>query len=156
MGSCARFALENNTFSAASMTSAAIFEYPPGTKGSGLQAQEWIKKYGENAYAPKWIISDKTSDEMQVLADGALYYQTSMGPQFVLAGIPVVQVGHKTYEDVLVRGKLCSSVTDSTNFVQSITAMKPTVVTEEQKKLIFTSLGIKDNWFETLKQVIDN
>lgn len=120
----------------------------------GLLAQEWIKNHSENPWAPQMIISDKSSDDMQVLADGALYYQTSMGPQFVLAGLPVAQVGHETYEDVLVRGKLCSSVTSSADFVQSITAMEPKAVTEEQKIQIFKSMGMNENWFEVLKQVV--
>ncbi len=51
------------------------------------------------------------------MADAAFYYQTSMGPQFVLAGIPTVQIAHETYQDILVKNKLSPSVTDVEQFL---------------------------------------
>jgi hypothetical protein len=134
-----------------------VVQQHPGAKTKNIdreQAETWIKEKGENTTAPKMIISDGTSDDMQVLADGALYYQTSMGPLFALAGIPMVQVGHKTYEDVLVRGNLCPSATNSVDFIRSIKAIKPAAVSEEQKRIIFKSLGIKEDWFNILKQAL--
>ncbi len=97
------------------------------------------------------IISDWTSEDIQVIADGALYYQTSMGPQFALAGIPMLQVGHKTYEDVMVRSGMCPSVTNGEDFAEQIAKMEPTLMSEEQRQAIYKIIGIRDDWFERLK-----
>ncbi|MBS0629201.1 MAG: hypothetical protein JSS30_03125 [Verrucomicrobia bacterium] len=101
--------------------------------------------------SPKLILSNWSSEDIQVIADGALYYQTSMGPQFALAGIPMLQVGHKTYEDVMVRSGLCPSVTNGADFAEKITQMKPIEIGAEQRQAIYKSLGIRHDWFERLK-----
>lgn len=134
-----------------------VLQQHPGAKNKNrdrLQLEMWIKNHAEALGAPKVIISDETSDDIQVLADGALYYQTSMGPLFALAGIPMAQVGHKTYEDVVVRNKLCPSVTNSIDFVKVITSMKSEPVCEDRQKVIFKSLGIREDWFDLLKKAL--
>lgn len=77
-----------------------------------------------------------------------------MGPLFVLADIPIIQVGHKTYEDILIRGGLCPSATNSANFVRLINEVKQETLSEEQRKLVFKNLGIKGDWFDRLKQAL--
>ncbi|CAF4639264.1 unnamed protein product, partial [Rotaria magnacalcarata] len=39
-------------------------------------------------YIQAIISTLKTSDQAQIVADAALYYQTSMAPQFSLIGLP--------------------------------------------------------------------
>ncbi len=131
-----------------------VLQQHPGAKGKNIdrmQLEAWIKECGDAKGAPTIVISDQSSDEMQVVADGALFYQTSMGPLFALAGIPTLQVGHETFKDVLVRGGLCQSVTNASDFVKAASALKSVPVTEEQRRIIFKSLGIKEDWFRLFK-----
>lgn len=113
-----------------------------------------IDRQMAEASGAKIFISDWTSDDIQVIADGVLYYQTSMGPQFALAGIPMVQVGHNTYEDVMVRSGLCPSVINKKDFAEAIAKMQPVVVMEEQRQSIYKNLGIREDWFEIFKQAL--
>jgi len=77
-----------------------------------------------------------------------------MGPQFILAGIPMVQVGHNTYEDILVKNNLCPSVTNSSAFLSATAKIERTPQTKEQKEALFKSLGIRADWLNTFEQLI--
>lgn len=125
-----------------------ILQQHPAAKAKNIDRQMAEER------GAKILISDWTSDDIQVIADGALYYQTSMGPQFALAGIPMLQVGHNTYEDVMVRSGLCPSVTNREDFMEAIAKMQPAVVTEEQRQSIYKSIGIRADWFEIFKQAL--
>ncbi|HEY2811178.1 MAG TPA: hypothetical protein VGJ00_07320 [Rhabdochlamydiaceae bacterium] len=132
-----------------------VLQQHPGAKSKNLDRRHWeawMSKHGKKARAPKMIISEGSSEEMQVLAEGALYYQTSMGPLFALAGISLVQVGHKVYEDVLVKGHLCSIATTPSQLVRAIAAIQPKAVSDEDRRALFASLGIKENWYQELKR----
>lgn len=134
-----------------------VLQQHPGAKSKNLDRQamqKWATENRESRHAPKVIVSDESSDEMQVTADMILYYQTSMGPLFVLAGIPVVQVGHKAYEDILIKRRLCLSVTNAKDFVNAISEASPAVSSAEQREIIFRGLGIRGNWFEILEQAL--
>jgi len=119
-------------------------------------AHKWIDQYGQGAHASPFIMSKLNSDDAQVLADGILYYQTSMGPQFVLAGIPTVQVGHNAYEDILVKNKLCSTATDAAGLLDALTHLSGGVETEPDSidKVIKQGLGISPDWADRLKRAI--
>lgn len=135
-----------------------VLQQHPGAKSENLDRQameKWINELGNFEKAPKIILSNQTSEEMQVIADAALYYQTSMGPLFALAGIPTIQVGHEVYEDVLIKNGLCASVLDAAAFVDAVSSIKPVCVSEEHKKKISDRLGIKEDWFHTLKQTFN-
>ena len=103
--------------------------------------------------APRFIVSDFSSDEAQVLADGALYYQTSMGPQFVLAKIPTMQIGHKTYNDILVQNKLISSITDVDQSLCSLNSLTDNKQ-EIPQNVILEGLGIYPNYLEILEKTM--
>ncbi|MEK7339170.1 MAG: hypothetical protein AABZ92_00465, partial [Verrucomicrobiota bacterium] len=121
----------------------------PGAKKENLDVQKLdacLKNFSDK---PKVIVSDFSSDDAQVLADVALYYQTSMAPQFILSGIPTVQVGHERYEDILVRNHLASTATNSEEFVHHLKDMK-----EQPKEAIFKGLGYEEKWPENLKKAI--
>lgn len=129
----------------------------PGAKAQNLdklQVEAWLKEYGENPKAPKVVLSDLSSDNAQVLADAALYYQTSMGPQFALAGIPTIQVGHKKYEDILVRNSLNHTATSAAELIAAIAAANTSSKQESQRELIFKGLGIRSDWFNVLEKVV--
>ena len=140
-----------------------VMQQHPGAKKEnidGKQIEEWKKKYDKTPFAPTIIISNQTSDDMQILADAALYYQTSMGPAFALAGIPMIQVGnkeHEVYKDIIVKEKLCPSVITPSEFLRAIENIdtKITPLSEAQKSIIFTSLGIKKDWPTRLQQALE-
>lgn len=91
----------------------------PGAKKENRDIQklsECLRGFGDKI-KPEVIVSDFSSDDAQILADVAFYYQTSMAAQFIFSGIPTVQVGHETYDDILVRNQLAPTVTNSEEFV---------------------------------------
>ncbi len=121
-----------------------------------LQQHPGAKKENRDAnqiQGQKIVISDFSSDDAQVLADAMLYYQTSMGPQFVLAGIPTIQVGHEVYEDILVRNHLCSVTTKKDAFLEALTNLEPNV---EGNEAIEKGLGIHADWADRLEKALIN
>jgi len=93
------------------------------------------------------IVSDFNSSEIQAVADIALYYQTSMGPQFILSGIPTIQVGHKRYDDVLVRNGLAPSVSNVEEFFDAINTAECV-----DQEILFEKLGLKEEWYDRLEE----
>jgi hypothetical protein len=133
-----------------------ILQQHPGAKTKNTDkgmVKAWIDEYSHLPQAPRIIISDSNSDDAQTVADGALYYQTSMSPQFVLAGIPTIQIGHETYEDVLIRNGLSPSVTTVDQFIGIIDSLNQQEK-EVPQSVIFEGLGIKKDWLQTLETAI--
>ena len=134
-----------------------VLQQHPGAKEKnidGLKLAAWIKDHGASAKSPKIIVSDFSSDTAQIVADGALYYQTSMGPQFAIAGIPTVQVAHETYEDILVRNNLCSKVTSGDELIAAIAQLPNFSTVAPVKGPLFDALGIRQDWLAVLKKTI--
>jgi hypothetical protein len=132
-----------------------VVQQHPGAKVKNLDGQQveaWLKEFGEQASMPKVILSDFSSDNAQVLADAAFYYQTSMGPQFVLEGIPTIQIGHETYEDILVRNHLAPTVTNAEGLTQVIRNLEK--MGKMPQEDLLNSLGIKENWPTMLENAI--
>lgn len=98
----------------------------------------------------KMHVSNVDSDIAQIVADRAMYYQTSMGPQFVIAGIPTTQIGHERYEDVLVRGKLIESIT-------TVDELKTYLCTPASQntppETLLSALGINPEWPQVLQSL---
>lgn len=115
----------------------------------GQQIDVLLKELNTSVNLPKIFIANLESDRAMVLADMALYYQTSMGPQFVLAGIPTVQIGHATYEDILVRNGLAPTVTDVTAFAHELENLGKTRNLSEDA--LMRDLGINPNWLDQLE-----
>ncbi|MBS0627762.1 MAG: hypothetical protein JSS09_06080, partial [Verrucomicrobia bacterium] len=104
-----------------------VLQQHPGAKGSNLdrlQLEDFIKKQSFKKNAPRFVISNRTTDDMQIITEGALYHQTSMGPLLAISGIPLVQIGAKPYKDVLIKGGLCPSVTNSSELLQALSSMQ--------------------------------
>jgi hypothetical protein len=133
-----------------------VIQQHPGAKKINLDGTivtAWIKKFNETAQAPKMILSDFTTDDALTITDGAFYFQTSMSPQFVLAGIPTIQIGHETFQDILVKNHLSPSVTNVNQLMQVIDALS------DQKKeipeeVIFKGLGIEADWLANLENAL--
>lgn len=75
-----------------------------------------------------------------------------MGPQFVLANIPTIQIGHVPNEDILVKNKLCLVVNRPSEFLSAIEPLQ-NMQTEESSRAIERGLGIRLNWSETLQNL---
>lgn len=120
-----------------------VLQQHPGAKERNLDGQQ-IK-----ASQAKILISDFSSDEAQVLADGAFYYQTSMAPQIVLEGIPAIQIGHEIYEDLLVRNHFVPAVTNVEELKEAITTTR-----KVPQQDLLTVLGINEDWPTRLEDII--
>jgi hypothetical protein len=135
-----------------------VLQQHPAAKTKNLDGQnvsEWIEQHAKAGNCPKFIVSDFASDIAQIIADGALYYQTSMGPQFVLAGIPTAQIGHEPYEDILVRGALIKSITKKDQLIDTLNAFcrAKQQGQEVQREVIERGLGIKHDWPQILSRM---
>lgn len=129
-----------------------VFQQHPAAKfknrdGEYLEKKEVFKDpYPSNFVA----ISPLSTEDVQVIADAAMYYQTSMGPQFLLAGLPVVQIGHEKYSDVLTKNQLCSSVTDARGFLNVLDKLDQLSDNKNATHKIYQGLGIDPNWSQNL------
>ncbi|CAF3378763.1 unnamed protein product [Rotaria socialis] len=121
----------------------------------GLLLQQWLI----NNRSSQVMLSSLTSDEAQLLADGILYHQTSMAPQFALIGLPVMQVTHQIYEDSLVKHNLCEIATNSIEFSNGLKLLKEKSQSSnfiEHKKLIYDAIGYRFDWVQNLENIILN
>lgn len=133
-----------------------VIQQHPGAKvrnQDGQQVAAWLEEFGGLAKMPKVLLSHFSSDSAQILADAAFYYQTSMSPQFVLAGIPTVQIGHETYKDILYR--LIPTVTGPIQLAYVIKNLESGTNETLQKDLILSKLGIRKDWPQILKEIIN-
>ena len=136
-----------------------LLQQHPGAKEKNFDVKlvrQWLEEHDGAVRVPQFFISEFNSDDAQVVADGMLYYQTSMGPQFVLAGIPTIQVGHNTYEDILVKNGLCSTVTDADGLVSVLARLQGNVLAESGNEAIMQGLGISSDWANRLEHAIKN
>jgi hypothetical protein len=134
-----------------------VIQQHPAAKTKNIDGKlvmDWLAQHGKSERTPHVIISDFNSDDAQVIADLVMYYQTSMGPQFVLAGIPTAQIGHETYEDVLVRNKLCPSITKTAELIAIIEAMEKQHKQQVQREVILKGLGIRADWLQVLEKTL--
>ena len=121
-----------------------LLQQHPGAKEQNID--------GKMAKGMPLIISDLRSEEVQVLSDAALYYQTSMGPQFAIAGIPTIQIGHEIYPDILVRNKIAPSITTTDAFKSALQELDTQKQTDEKK--LFDDLGVMKNWADQLETAL--
>jgi hypothetical protein len=134
-----------------------LHQHPAAKKlnRDGLRLQEWLSK---NNHAQVIISTLKNSDQAQIVADAALYYQTSMAPQFALLGLPTMQVGREVYQDVLVKHKLCYTATNSIELAVGLTEMKKKTGSldeiQQHKPLIYNAIGYTPEWPNNLRHII--
>ncbi len=81
-----------------------------------------------------------------------------MAPQFVLLGLPTMQVGHEIYRDVLVKYNLCYTATNTTELAVGFTSMKTRNRSENEaqksKQLIYNAIGYTPDWSNNLHHII--
>ncbi|CAF3427035.1 unnamed protein product [Rotaria socialis] len=134
-----------------------LHQHPAAKKQNrdGVLLQEWLVQQNDI----QAIISTlKTSDQALIVADAALYYQTSMAPQFSLIGLPTVQVGHEVYHDVLVKFNLCYTATNSNELAVALQNMKDNSPSsdkiQQHKKFIYNAIGYTPDWPTNLHRII--
>lgn len=99
------------------------------------------------------VLSKLTTDEVQILADEVLYYQTSLIYQTRLAGIPVMQIGHDTFNDRLIKKSLCKSVTTAKSFLKELSPLLNSSFDEETSHQVQEAVGYDKNWKKRLKDI---
>jgi len=133
-----------------------LIQQHPGAREKnrdGKELEAHLEKFKNQPNMPTIILSSlPSSDHAYILADAALYYQTSMGAQFVLGGIPTIQIGHKTYEDILVKLHLAPTVTTTEGFIQAIGSLEE--VDKKHELALIKALGFEENWSDRLKKMI--
>lgn len=134
-----------------------VLQQHPGAKErniDGMLAQKWIDQMEkEGAKAPRFVFSHLNSADAQVVADAMLYYQTSMAPGFVLAGIPTIQVGHKPFRDILVKQDLCFVATNTDGLLNSLIRSQEPKESESGQS-VRKGLGIETAWADRLERAI--
>lgn len=134
-----------------------LLQQHPGAKGENrdvILLQRWLEQQGREKYLPQVVLSEMSSEDAQVIADGIFYYQTSMGPQFVLAGIPTIQVGHHPYEDLLVKEGLCSVATDAHALVEALRNILQEGEGKDVYEAVRQAVGITADWGDRFEQII--
>lgn len=128
-----------------------ILQQHPGAKRENRDCallEEWKLLHGDHVKLPQIAVSQSSPDAAQIAADAIFYYQTSMGPQFVLAGIPTIQIGHHIFEDILVKNHLCSTAINGKELLISLDQLG--TCSESTDRAIYSGLGIQANWLENL------
>lgn len=95
------------------------------------------------------LVSNLSFSDAVVLADLAIYHQTSSSLKLLLAGVPMVQVGETPYEDVLVRQELCSKILTSEQFLREL-SKEPAVYSKQALDNLYKESGIDLLWKENL------
>lgn len=133
-----------------------ILHQHPAAKNSNRDwnlMNDWLKEIQGNQRAPIFILSQWDSNQIQTLADCALYYQTSMAAQFALAGIPIIQIGHETYNDILVKNKAIPSILNTDSFIEILVKGNCGTGQSDLESLI-EYLGIRHDYCEALIEAI--
>lgn len=134
-----------------------LFQQHPGAKANntdGALLKGWIDNHALSPNAPKILLSDLPPIDAQTIADGVLYYQTSIAPQLVLADIPTIQIGHETYEDLLVRNNLVPSVTAPRELIAAVTDLSARTLDVSQKVRLRAELGMRRDWLANLQNIV--
>lgn len=111
----------------------------PGAKEENRDGKQLEGWEGETQV----FMSEVSTDEALIAADAVLYYQTSMAPLFVLAGIPTMQVGHEPYQDILFRKGLLAKDVDELFHQGAV-----------DEASVRKGLGLQEDWQERLAKAI--
>ncbi|PIS02738.1 MAG: hypothetical protein COT85_01525 [Chlamydiae bacterium CG10_big_fil_rev_8_21_14_0_10_42_34] len=107
--------------------------------------QKWNTDRGAGI---SFVVSDSATNEVMKMADAMIYYQTSMSPQFALAGIATIQVGHDDFKDCLVKSKLCSAVKNAGEFLAALDRLDGS--DEVSSEVVEKGIGYLPDWKERL------
>ncbi|HEY5260149.1 MAG TPA: hypothetical protein VIJ46_05815, partial [Rhabdochlamydiaceae bacterium] len=140
-------------------TTIVIQQHPRAvTEGNrdGKLLETWKAKLG--AAAPEVVLSKVKFDEAVLVADAAMYYQTTANVKCFLGGINTFQVdydtqktGHVPFDDVLVRNHLCTKAVTQDQFLTALD-QKPAPIDEER---VYTELlGINREWPQILNSLL--
>lgn len=127
-----------------------LLQQHPRAKREGNLDAKLVEDLVSKTALPKgfhFVISDVPTIDSLVLCDGAFYYQTSMAAQFALGGIPtVMQVGHDTYPDLLIKTGF-PSATEAETLSKAFNKVEEGSTNLEALK---EKLGMDHNWKENL------
>ena len=130
-----------------------LHQHPGAKAGSnrdGVALGVWVRERRVEACVPKFVFSKSSTDEAQVYADEGWYHQTSMGPQFVLEGLPTVQVPGPC-SDILVKNGFTLSIESAEQFREAIVRIRRAKYDVLDDAVLREKLGIRSDWVRRLK-----
>ena len=130
-----------------------VLQQHPGAKEKNEDGKR-VKEWNEGSGKQNVILSDFSSDEAQVLADAALYYQTSMGPLFVLGGIPAIQIGHEVYKDIVVKNDIAPTATSATELANVLKGLDKQIKDNPLHAKKLKDLIFKEDWPQALGRLV--
>lgn len=116
--------------------------------------KEWSAEHGMDPKAPRFEISEWSEEDALAAADAVFYDETRLMPLFPLIPIPAVQVRQKAYRDILVKNGLAPSATNSEELRRAFEDLENRQKIEPNEKEVFALLGLKENWFDHLKEAL--
>lgn len=99
------------------------------------------------------LLSDISFDEACAMSDALLYYQTSANIKIALSGIPLAQVAHIPYPDILVRKKIIP-VIQNTKDLQKFFLNFVDINKKGKEGELIKAIGYKETWPQRLIQFI--
>lgn len=121
----------------------------------GSLVKEWKASSPNTAPLITFSDSKEPFNEVVAKADILTYYQTSASPKFVLAGIPVMQVGPDRIEDVAVDSGAASHVDNAKDFLAGLLRLSEGHgYSEATKEKVRTKIGYDPNWPQNLLKAL--
>jgi hypothetical protein len=125
-----------------------LFQQHPGAKLENRDAPQI-------PLSPSSALSPLSSDEALRIADIAVYFQTSLGPQCAYAGVPTIQVSNPPYPDLLVRANIAHVSTDPATFRHAVyQTLKERFDPTCFQSRLRDGLGLSDDWPTTLMRAL--
>lgn len=101
---------------------------------------------------PKLPISNFSTDGVLGFIYAGIYHQTSMGPVMALANIPLIQAGHETNPDLLIKKGLVPSATTPKSFRAALNHLDTRMKHPQDTATIKKALGLHDDWLDIMKR----
>jgi hypothetical protein len=133
-----------------------IHQHPGAVKENrdGKMVEQWKEINKENAPEITFITTAAEKEDGQVSADVMLYFQTSMAPQFVLAGIPTAQIGHVVFEDCIVSSGCVEIVTNQNQFLNLLQKIERSEFKAPSKDRIKEAVGYREDYKNRFQKAI--
>jgi len=91
-------------------------------------------------------LSEWSTEDMMSVAEVVLYHQSSMAPLLAFAGVPIIQVGKKRYDDLLTRSGVA--------FVSNEEELREAMESARKRILQPQIVGFRQDWPERLRKAL--
>lgn len=124
-----------------------IFRKHPRSSGIDWEQLNALKKPGLTI-----LLDEDSLLNTLAIADYAFYYQTSLSPLLVLAGINTIQVGHEVYHEILVDKGIIPVATNASEFRRILDSPKNEIAEE----VVYDAIGYDPLWENRLLEIIES